>query len=222
MKNGKVLGGVRARVAVVGSVSGVLVVVLIALIGGSASATTQQLGHATSARASIALEKGYAILRRAHVASTAPDAVQRELSQVAGRAPQLGLDANAMQEVPFGEAGSVWIEPGSQGMCAFLDTITLDPMTGKDFTFSPYGCEQTATALTDGVVSAMTVGSQHFVWGVVPSGNAQVRATFPSGDSQLIPVTNNAFFVETATAPQWLSFKGAAGSSTTTPVGPDH
>jgi hypothetical protein len=107
-------------------------------------------------------------------------------------------------------------------MCVVLDTIALDPLTGKDFTFAPYGCETAATALTSGVAAAMTVGSEHIVWGVVPNGNTQVLATFPSGDSQELPVTNNAILVDTATAPEWLSFGSAAGVSETIPVGPLH
>jgi len=194
-------------------------VTIVGIVGGSATAGTQTANRG-SGSAWASLHKSYGVLRRAHVASALPRSVQRDLSTMAKRAPRLALDSGAVQEVSLGQAGSVWIEPGSQGLCAALTTVALDPMTGQNFTFSPWGCEPSAYALTDGVVAAMTVGAQHYVWGLVPDGNAQVTATFPSGSTRQMTVTDNAFLVQTTTAPDSLTFKDAIGATQTVPVGP--
>jgi hypothetical protein len=194
----------------IAAVAGILIVT-----GAGAGTVRPQRAHV-----SRRLVAHYGFLRRARSAAAEPALVAQGFSRLDQLlSGQLALDPSASQSVAFGGASSLWAQPGASGICVELNA-TLEVL-GTSQVISPEHCEDTAGALTYGVVGGGRAGGTYPAWGIVPDGNAVVTAAFASGPSQSIPVHNNAFLATFSSQVMSLTFDDAAGNSVTVPTGPN-
>jgi hypothetical protein len=102
-------------------------------------------------------------------------------------------------------------------MCATLDTTVFNPAIQQNEAIAPTHCDTTAGALDYGLVEGGTFGMTHIAWGLVPNGNATVTVRLVSGETEELPVTNNAFAATVPDRVASFGFTDATGSQITVP-----
>jgi hypothetical protein len=175
----------------------------------------------TKQRVSRLLMAHFGLLQDAHVAdlAAAPVSVQNRIADINSRAGSaLGLDLSATQEVAGGSAGSIWVVPGTSGICAVTASTQGVGLAGPPVRQISYGhCENTATALRYGLVAvALQPDRSDRVYGLVPNGNTTIVAD-ASGSPVTIPVNNNAVAEDLPTVPTSLRFRDSTGTATQLP-----
>jgi len=191
------------------------VTMVVAVAAGVGLAVAQTVHHSRPHRRSTrVLTKYYKVLRQAHAASAPSPAVQESLALAAAQT-NFGLNSNDLQSVGLGSQGTLWIETGSSGICAVLDTQALNPVTGTDQEVAPTHCEPTNAALSDGLVATGKLGGTYIAWGLVPNGNSNVTIASASGPTQSVPVSENAFVQDRTNMATSVQFNDASGAATT-------
>ena len=113
----------------------------------------------------------------------------------------LGLDRKQIRTVSYGNRGTLWVTPGSEGLCV---NIIYTPFAGGS---GQGGCTTLSGALSHGEIS---FGSS-YAFGAVPDGNAYVTLHLPHGRTVHIPVRHNTFLAEFYAGIRSISFKNACG-----------
>jgi hypothetical protein len=103
--------------------------------------------------------------------------------------PGIGVDTSAAREVSASDGVTVWVIPGSGGLCMLA---TKAPDTNPE----DVACTPTPSALGGEAFLGFGHGSagDSFV-GVAPDGTATAELTHPNGTTTTVPVTNNVWSV---------------------------
>lgn len=132
-----------------------------------------------------------------------------------------GPDVGNARHARVKGGGDVWLTTGHGGICA-LGRTKQQP--------SPAAICAPADRAQDGVV--MTMGGlpkggpefapgQTVVFGAMPNGVSDVLVVDVTGAERVVPVTDNAFYLDSAVPVRTASWTGANGARTITLGGPD-
>lgn len=157
----------------------------------------------------------------------APTDDSRTVAAKAARGPVFsdrgpdGPDIDKARRARIKGEGDVWLTTGHGGICA-LGRTEKQP--------SPAAICASADRAQDGLVMTMgglPNGSPEFapgqtvVFGAIPNGVSEVRVREASGAERVIPVTDNAFYLDSPVLLSTVSWTGANGVRTIAIGGPD-
>jgi hypothetical protein len=204
--------GVRNKYVVLG-------VVAVAVVGAAsislANASTRALHSAKAphhiAATRQAVQKHYRLLSQARLADVSSGT--QLVNPVVVENLQLNIAETRIVQT---SGGPVWIIPGNNGTCALWGqtaATTVPQGNGANWV----GCADNSALLTTGLtVLTRSSSAGEFVFGFVPNGNSSVSAVSAAGSSVVIPVVDNAFASEVPVGNLRLTFKDAAGATSTT------
>jgi hypothetical protein len=121
-------------------------------------------------------------------------------------ADSYALDVSEAKLVNVTPTVSIWVVPGSNGIC----TVVVTPQA--------VGCSSTAATLAGNNIGELIYPSSETVYGIAPDGNAKVSITTASGQIISVPVVDNvyAYTGERATS---VSLDDSTGSPVTEHLG---
>lgn len=176
--------------------------------GGVAVATSTPETPEPAAEAtalSPQLSQHFAAFRTGSTASAADVATLTESEMATGENRQFGLNATLAVSVKDSEGASIWLIPGSNGLCIYR----ADSGQGA--------CTSIENALAGRLVMALggTATEGPALYGVVPDGNPSVRLHSANDASHSVSVTNNVYVVKNSDA-KTISLVTAAGQEEST------
>jgi hypothetical protein len=120
--------------------------------------------------------------------------------------PSLGLDESQTRRVAFGNSGTIWVTPGTEGACVKLGSA--DAMNAADT--GGGGCSDLREVLAKGLV----VSTDEGVFGLVADGNPSVSVCMTTGRRITIPVKDNVFYRVLPGRPGTIYLENAYGKPT--------
>jgi hypothetical protein len=125
----------------------------------------------------------------------------------------LGLDAAQARDLYLGNGTTLWLIPGSEGVCrAEVEGGNGAGSCGPVSSFLRHGAiENAGFAFVHGV-------TRYLLGGFVPDGNPTITVHLDSGASRTVPVKHNAFTASFPSQPKSVTFKDSAGKTVTDPA----
>jgi len=146
--------------------------------------------------------------RVAHVSVSSPSIAPAITALTNAGAPTLfGLNMADAEQVAQGTSDSIWLIPGSDGLCAIISYSGA----GRN----EYGtdCTHTAQTVSNGDVAFADFEGKYFAWGVVPNGTTEATVSLPGGGTSTLPVTDNTFAGSFGIAPTQVAFSSSSGTA---------
>jgi hypothetical protein len=195
----------------------VVLVGLLVLIPDTASRAAVR-HHKASAR----LSSDFRVFHRSHRRSRldgarwVPTNVSERISDFASLLPGLGLEPAQVVGVPEGNAGEVWLVPGTRGGCE----VFAASVSGLSQPALSSTCFKTGTALAGYAIGTTQANGSNYAWGLVPNGDTTVTSSPSAGGTSVqVPVTSNVAFGVIPGGVNTFTLKAVTGKTVTLTLG---
>ncbi len=125
-----------------------------------------------------------------------------------GGASMFGLNLDSAKQAWQTGGVSVWLLPGSNGLCAIL-ADAAGP-NGQEFGVE---CKHTGQVLSRGEVAFTDFQGTYFAWGAVPNGTAKAVISLSGSRTVVVAVRDDAFAASFASAPTKIAFSSDSGAA---------
>lgn len=157
---------------------------------------------------SASLTKHFALFRNTTPISLKTRKARAALNLPAPGTALFGLDVSQTRAVSFGDAGTIWVIPGTEGAC-----IRVVPPANWNLPES--GAGGCTTLLSGGLLQkGLIISGTQSVFGLVPDGNRNVRVCMTSGRRITLAVKDNVVYGLLPGRPGTIYLKNAYGKPT--------